>query len=83
MHATSSPYDIWIHLSSLTSSRGALLTGAVEATGLGLPASLPPAVLLSDLRAGGTTIETLLFVEVQRSVGALPAVLLGLKFTTN
>ena len=83
MHVTSSPYDIWVHLSSLTSSRGTLLTGAVEATGLGLPASLPPAVLLSDLRAGGTTIEMLLFVEVQRSVPALPVVLSGLKFTTN
>ena len=82
MHATSSPYDIWVHLSSLTSSRGALLTGAVEATGLGLPASLLPAVLLGDLSAG-TAIETLLFVEVQRSVPALPAVLSGLKFTTN
>ena len=81
MHATSSPYDIWVHLSSLTSSRG--VTGAVEATGLGLSVSLPPAVLLGDLRTGGTTIETLLFVEVQRSVPALPAVLSGLKFTTN
>jgi len=78
----SSPYDIWAHLSSLTSSRGALLTGAAEATGLGLPASLPPADLLGDLPAG-TAIETLLFVEVQRSVPALPAVLSGLKFTTN
>ena len=82
MHVTSSPYDIWVHLSSLTSSRGALLTGAVEATGLGLLASLPPAVLLGDLPAG-TAVETLLFIEVQRSVPVLPAVLSGLKFTTN
>ena len=59
------------------------MTGAVEATGLGLSASLPPAVLLGDFRAGDTIIDTLLFVEVQRSVPALPAVLSGLKFTTN
>jgi len=58
------------------------LTGAVEATGSGLPTSLLPAVLLGDLPAG-IAIETLLFVQVQRSVPALPAVLLGLKFTTN
>ena len=58
------------------------MTGAVEATGLGLPASLPPADLLGDLPAG-IAIETLLFVEVQRSVPALPVVLSGLKFTTN
>jgi len=69
-------------LSSLTVSRGALLTGAVEAMGLGLPTSLPPAVLLGDLPAGAA-IETLLFIEVQRSVPVLPAVLSGLKFTTN
>ena len=58
------------------------MIGAVEATGSGLPASLPPAVLLGDLPAG-TAIETLLFVQVQRSILALPAVLSGLKFTTN
>ena len=49
------------HLSTLTSSKGALWIGAVEVASLGLP-SVPPAVLLGDLPIGAT-IETLRFVE--------------------
>ncbi|OEL22204.1 hypothetical protein BAE44_0016777 [Dichanthelium oligosanthes] len=53
----------------------ASLPPAVGATSL-------PAVPLGDLPAS-PAIETLLFVEAQRSVSALTAVLSGLKSTTN